>query len=89
MGQAMPCLFSTAFSGEKYFFELNMPTQDVKQVFDGRKTFFSIDGISLPPLTSIGFPVLARIGDPGFVITAPSDAKKKGKGKKKNASETK
>jgi hypothetical protein len=79
MNQLMPGAFSTAISGEKYFFEIVSPTQSLKQVFDGRYTVSSIQGFSLPPVTSLGFPILARVGDAGFVVSA-SDGKKKSRG---------
>ncbi|MEJ7624837.1 MAG: hypothetical protein WKF34_12665 [Pyrinomonadaceae bacterium] len=80
MGQAMPGAFSTAVSGEKYFFEINSVAQRLKQVYDGKETYSSIDGFSLPPVTSMGFPLLPRVGDAGFVITALGEGKKKKKG---------
>ena len=78
--QAMPGAFSTAISGEKYFFEINSAVQQLKQVFDGRQTYSSIQGFSLPPITSLGFPLLPKVGDAGYVISALSDTKKKQKG---------
>ena len=80
MGQTMPGAFSTAFKDEKYFFELITPAQALKQVFDGQSTHTSVQGFYLPPAASIGFPVLARVGDAGYVVSAPGDAKKKSKG---------
>lgn len=80
MGQALPGVFSTAVSGDKYYFEINSTVQSLKQVYDGRSTYSSIPGFSLPPMTSLGFPVLQRIGDKGYVITALSEDKKKKKG---------
>lgn len=78
MGQTMPGAFSTAFSGEKYFFEINSVAQQLKQVYDGRDTYSSIPGFSLPPVTTVGFPILARVGDVGYVVSAlPETAKKK------------
>ena len=78
MGQSMPGAFSTAFSGEKYYFEINSVAQQLKQVYDGRETFSSIQGFSLPPVTTVGFPILARVGDSGFTVSAlPETAKKK------------
>ena len=78
--QAMPGAFSTAVSGNKYYFEINSVVQNLKQVFDGQETYSSIQGFSLPPVTSLGFPVLPRIGDEGYPISALSDDKKKRKG---------
>ncbi len=80
MGQALPGVFSTAVSGDKYYFEINSAVQSLKQVYDGRSTYSSIPGFSLPPMTSLGFPVLQRIGDKGYVITALKEDKKKKKG---------
>lgn len=77
--QTMPGAFSTAISGEKYFFEIISSVQRLKQVFDGRETYSSIQGFSLPPVTSLGFPLLPRVGDKGYVITA-LDGKKKQRG---------
>lgn len=78
MGQSMPGAFSTAFSAEKYYFEINSVAQQLKQVFDGRDTYSSIQGFSLPPVTTVGFPILARVGDAGYTVSAlPETAKKK------------
>ena len=77
--QSMPGAFSTAISGDKYFFEIVTPMQKLKQVHNGKQTFSSIDGFALPPVTSMGFPLLAKIGDEGFIIAA-LDGKKKQKG---------
>ncbi|MEQ1923740.1 MAG: hypothetical protein ABL952_14635 [Pyrinomonadaceae bacterium] len=76
-GQATPGAFSTAISGDKYYFEINS-IQQLKQVYDGRETFSSIQGFSLPPVTSLGIPLLARLGDEGYVVSAlPATSKKK------------
>ena len=78
--QALPSAFSMAISGEKYFFEINNPFQPLKQIYDGQQTYSSIQGFSLPPITSLGFPVLTKIGEAGFVIAALGNDKKKRKG---------
>jgi|CXWL01.1.fsa_nt_gi hypothetical protein len=80
MGQAMPGAFSTAFSGEKYFFDINSAMQQLKQVYDGRETFSSIAGFSLPPVTSVGFPILSKVGDTSYVVAALPETAKKRKG---------
>ena len=77
--QTMPGAFSTAISGDKYFFEIISSVQRLKQVFDGKETYSSIPGFSLPPVTSLGFPLLPRVGDKGYAITA-LDTKKKQRG---------
>ena len=80
MGQTMPGAFSSAFSGEKYFFELVAPMQSLKQVYNGQSTYTSVQGFYLPPVASIGFPVLAHVADAGYSVSALADVKKKGKG---------
>ncbi len=77
MGQALPGAFSTAISGDKYFFEINSPMQSLKQVYDGHQTYSSLQGFSLPPVTSLGFPVLLKVGDAGYTVTALGESAKK------------
>lgn len=75
--QAIPSTFVTIIAGEKYNYELNNPFQPLKQVFDGQQTFSSIQGFSLPPITSLGFPLLPKIGETGYAITALGEINKK------------
>ncbi len=77
-GQTMPGAFSTAISGDRYYFEINTVAQQLKQVFDGRKTYCSFPDFALPPMTTFGFPLLRRIGDAGYSITALNGKKKMG-----------
>lgn len=78
--QAIPATFASIISGEKYRLEINNPFQPMKQIFDGKDTFSSVQGFSFPPVTRIGFPVLSRIGDTGYVVSALPDNSKKKKG---------
>jgi hypothetical protein len=79
--QAIPATFSVILAKEKYRFEIMNPFQPVKQVFDGVNTSTTIQGgMTLPPITRLGFPLLPMIGQPGFVITPLPDGKKKTKG---------
>jgi hypothetical protein len=80
MSLITPAAFSIAISGEKYSFEINNPIQPMKQVFDGSQTYSTIQGFQLPPVTSLGFPLLPKVGVEGYVITALADSKKKRKG---------
>jgi hypothetical protein len=79
-GQSTPAAFSMAISGEKYSFEINNPFQPLKQVHDGTNTFSSIQGFSLPPITSLGFPLLPRAGVEGYVVSELPAEKRKRKG---------
>lgn len=75
--QALPATFVSAYSGQRYLFELTNPMQPLKQVYDGRNTYSSVQGMSLPPVPSVGFPVLSHIGEIGYQITSLPEAKKK------------
>ncbi len=74
----IPATFSMVIAGDKYVFELNNPIQPLKQVSDGKQTYSS--GYELPPVTSLGFPLLPKIGETGYVVAALPEAKKKKKG---------
>jgi hypothetical protein len=79
--QAIPATFVVILAKEKYRFEIANPFQPVKQVFDGVNTSTTIQGgLTLPPVTRLGFPLLPMIGQPGFIITPLPVGKKKMKG---------
>lgn len=77
--QALPGAFSTVISGDKYILDIQTAFQSIKQTFDGTNTVSSINGITLPPVTTLGFPLLPRLGDKDYVISTVA-GKKKGKG---------
>jgi hypothetical protein len=76
--QIIPATFSLVIAGDRYLFELNNPIQPLKQIFDGKNTYSS--GYELPPVTSLGFPLLQKIGENDYVIAALPEAKRKKKG---------
>lgn len=78
--QTIPGGFSTVISGEKYILDIQTAFQSIKQTFDGQNTASSISGFTLPPVTSLGFPLLPRVGDKGYVVTELPEAKRKSKG---------
>lgn len=81
LAQAIPATFATIFAGDKYRLELNNPFQPVKQIYDGNQTFSNLQGgFTLPPLNRLGLPLLQRVGEKDFVISALADGKKKKKG---------
>lgn len=81
IAQAIPATFITIFAGEKYRIEIANPFQPLKQVFDGTQTSSTIrGGFTLPPINRLGFPLLPRLGEQGFVITSLPEGKKKKKG---------
>jgi hypothetical protein len=76
--QAIPGGFSMAFAGDKYRIEISTPVQSLKQSFDGEQTYTSSPVGALPPLNRLGFPLLQRLGDDGFVVSPlPGESKKK------------
>ncbi|MBK8464502.1 MAG: hypothetical protein IPL32_01600 [Chloracidobacterium sp.] len=74
----IPATFMLAISGDKYVFELNNPIQPLKQISDGKDT--SSSGYQLPPMTSLGFPLLMRVGQTGYVVASLPEATKNKKG---------
>jgi len=79
--QAMPATFVVIFAKEKYRFEIAHPFMSLKQVYDGVNTSTTIQGgMTLPPITRLGFPLLPMVGQLGFIITPLPDGKKKTKG---------
>jgi hypothetical protein len=79
-GQRTPAAFSIAIDGDKYSFEITNPFQPLKQVFDGVNTSSSIQGFALPPITSLGFPLLPRAMSEGYVVSPLPEEKRKRKG---------
>lgn len=77
--QAIPATFAQVFAGDKYRMEINNQFTPFKQVYDGKQTSSTIrGGFSLPPINRLGLPLLPKIGETGYVITAlPADKKKK------------
>ena len=79
--QKIPTTFVVVIARDRYRFEINNPFQPLKQVYNGVDTSTTIrGGMTLPPITRLGFPLLPMVGQPGFVITALPESKKKKKG---------
>ena len=47
-----------------------------KQIFDGQRSYSSIPGAEMPPLSKVGMPVLGKIDQPGYKVSALPDKKK-------------
>ena len=76
--QTLPGSFSMAISGAKYFIDMQNPVQSFKQTFDGAETYSTLRGITLPPVTSLGLPLLQKLCTTGYVVTSlPANSKKK------------
>lgn len=78
--QTLPAGFVIVYEGEKYSFEIQAPPMfNFKQLYDGQETYSTGGrGISLPPLNRLGFPMLMKIEEKGYTVTAlPEKFKKK------------
>lgn len=68
--QSFPGTFNMVFAGDKYRLEINS-IQSFKQIYDGQQTFSSMGAsFSMPPINKIGLPVLAKIGEQGYTVSA-------------------
>lgn len=68
--QSFPGTFNMVFAGDKYRLEINS-IQAFKQIYDGQQTFSSLgNDFSMPPINKIGLPVLAKIGENGYTVSA-------------------
>lgn len=76
--QTFPASFVTIFSGDKYRFELTNPLQPFKQVYDGEQTVSSVPNFTLPPINRLGLPLLQRMEEKGYTVSAlPEKSRKK------------
>lgn len=76
--QQIPGGFAMVIAGDRYILELTNAMQSFKQAYDGRETTSTVRGMTLPPITSLGLPLLQRLGDAGYVVTPlPVGAKKR------------
>ena len=77
--QTIPSTFVMIFSGDKYRYEITNPFQPFKQTYDGQQTASSIPNFTLPPVNRLGLPLLQKLDEKGYVVTALSvNLKKKG-----------
>ena len=72
-----PATFAMIYSGDKYRLEISNPVTPFKQIYDGQQTVSSVAGFSLPPINRLGLPLLQKIEEKDFTVSALPDAKKK------------
>ncbi len=72
-----PAPFVMTYSGDKYRLEISTPFVQFKQIYDGQQTYSSAGEISLPPINRLGMPLLPKIEEKDFTVSALPDAKKK------------
>lgn len=72
-----PAPFVMTYAGNKYRLEMNTPFMQFKQIYDGEQTYSSAGEVTLPPINRLGLPLLPKIEEKDFVVSALPDAKKK------------
>lgn len=75
--QSYPGKFVMVTTGDKVRIDIDAsPIFKFKQVFDGQQSYSSIPGVTLPPASKFGLPVLAKFDQPGYTVSAVPDKKK-------------
>src|SRR6266704_2456548 len=75
--QSTPGKFVMIIVGDKMRIDIEaigMPK--FKQVFDGQRSYSSIPGAEMPPLSKVGMPVLGKFDQPGYKVSAIPDKNK-------------
>jgi hypothetical protein len=75
--QSIPGAFMWVVSGDKVRLEIDArPAVSFKQIFDGQRSYSSLPGVEVPPPSKFGLPILSRIDQAGYTVTALPDKKK-------------
>ena len=75
--QSIPGGFVIVTAGDKVRIEIDArPAIAFKQLFDGQRSYSSLPGVELPPLSKFGIAVLSKFDQPGYSVTALPDKKK-------------
>jgi hypothetical protein len=73
-----PAPFVMTYAGDKYRLEITTPFLQFKQIYDGQQTYSSTNDVSLPPINRLGLPLLPKIEEKDFTVSAlPEKSKKK------------
>ncbi|HJR09270.1 MAG TPA: hypothetical protein VJ842_18570 [Pyrinomonadaceae bacterium] len=74
--QSLTGKFGMIVAGEKLRQEVQSAIVSFQMIYDGERSYTSLRGMNLPPLTKFGLPVLAKFDQAGYQITALPDKKK-------------
>jgi hypothetical protein len=75
--QSVPGKFVMVTAGDKVRIDIDAsPIFKFKQVFDGQQSYSSMPGITMPPASKFGLPVLAKFDEAGYTVSAVPDKKK-------------
>lgn len=72
-----PAPFVMTYAGDKYRLEMTTPFLQFKQIYDGEQTYSSAGDVSLPPINRLGLPLLPKIEEKNYTVSALPEAKKK------------
>ena len=72
-----PAPFVMTYSGDKYRLEMTTPFLQFKQIYDGRQTYSSAGEVTLPPINRLGLPLLPKMEEKDFTVSALPESKKK------------
>jgi hypothetical protein len=75
--QSIPGNFVWVIAGDKVRLEIDArPAVSFKQIYDGERSYSSLPGVDMPPASKFGLPLLGRLDQPGYTVTALPDKKK-------------
>jgi hypothetical protein len=75
--QSIPGGFVWVIAGDKVRLEIDArPAVSFKQIYDGERSYSSLPGVDVPPASKFGLPLLGRLDQPGYTVTALPDKKK-------------
>ena len=75
--QSIPATFAMAMAGDKVRVDISSSQMPgFKQIYDGQKSFSTLPGIEIPPPSKFGLPLLGKLDQPGYAVSAIPDKKK-------------
>ncbi|HKP72932.1 MAG TPA: hypothetical protein VJT82_08345 [Pyrinomonadaceae bacterium] len=74
--QSLSGKFGMVMEGVKVRQDVQSPIISFQLIYDGERNYSSLRGMSLPPPSKYGLPVLAKFDQPGYAVTALPDKKK-------------
>jgi hypothetical protein len=75
--QSIPGKFVMVTAGDKVRIDIDAsPAFKFKQVYDGQQSYSSMPGVSMPPASKFGLPVLAKYDQTGYTVSALPNEKK-------------
>ncbi len=74
--QSVTGKFGMLVAGEKLRQDVQTPVFSFQVIFDGDRSYSTMRGMNVPPLTKFGMPVLAKFDQPGYTVSALPDKKK-------------